>query len=211
MAFTIPVQKISFGGSLPAGEVWQCGLWFSPNTTPGTQAALQAEVDAMVTPFTTWWATSAISGIRAAGMTLNNLSLYGYAANATSAGAVAHATISLAANATQQSKPNQCALVCSLRTVSPARNGRGRIYLPFLSGGVAGGQLATTDAQAVATATANLLVALNGGTAPSSIGRVLGGTSGLPVTSVVVDTVIDTQRRRRNKIVATGSMSSPVN
>lgn len=203
MPLAVDSLKITFGGGLPGNEIWQCGLWVIPGSLPGTQTQLQAYSDNLIPFFTTWWSSTGINTLRSAGVTLNSLSTYRYLAGQTKANGVAHSTIALAANAQSQAMPNQAALVCSLRTISPARNARGRFYIPCTAGGnLVGNNLAAATTNAVATACAALLQSINGGPAPST-DSVVAGTSGSRVTRVIVDSVVDTQRRRRNKTLPT--------
>ncbi|HSR54336.1 MAG TPA: hypothetical protein VLV83_26210, partial [Acidobacteriota bacterium] len=97
--------------------------------------------------------------------------------------------------------PFQCAVVVSLRTALATRAGRGRMYTP----GVAvdqqdGGRLVTAAQTTIADSAKAMMDALNGaGLAPVIYHKAAGNFDG--VTSLDVGDVIDTQRRRRNKLI----------
>lgn len=103
--------------------------------------------------------------------------------------------------------PPQSAIVASLETGRPGRSFRGRIYWPALGFPIQPntGRIDITDATSIATSTATLLgdiaSAAPGGAAliPVIASAKLGEQT--PITSVAVGTVVDTQRRRRDKLV----------
>lgn len=97
--------------------------------------------------------------------------------------------------------PFQCATVISLLTASATRHGRGRFYLPPLA--VSTLDTGRTSAAAITTldtAWTAFFDSLNtDGVNPVVRNRT--GHVSTPVTSARVGNVIDTQRRRRNKLV----------
>lgn len=97
--------------------------------------------------------------------------------------------------------PFQCATVVSLRTIFATRSGRGRFYLPPLDTTVvAGGLLATAAQTTVLNSADAMMSSLTGsGLAPVVYSRTQRLT--VVVTSIDVGNVIDTQRRRRNKLI----------
>ena len=97
--------------------------------------------------------------------------------------------------------PFQCATSISWRTALATRAGRGRIYLPPLAVSVVDtGRLSSSAATAIAGAAAQLVASLDGdGLALILFGRTTHTQT--PVTGGDVGNVIDTQRRRRNKLV----------
>jgi hypothetical protein len=112
------------------------------------------------------------------------------------------------------SLPTQNCLVLSLRSGRAGRRGRGRMYYPMTVGTSIGtnGQLTTTTTATFATALKTLFDAINVLTigASPSIVCIAGRDSGVnaPVTGVTVDTKIDTQRRRTDKIVVAGQSNA---
>jgi len=99
--------------------------------------------------------------------------------------------------------PFQCATVISLLTASATRHGRGRFYLPPLAASfLLNGKLNSSAMTALDTAWTAFFDSLNtDGVNPVVRNRT--GHISTPVTSARVGDVIDTQRRRRNKLVET--------
>lgn len=97
--------------------------------------------------------------------------------------------------------PFQCTPVVSLRTALANRHGRGRFYAPSPAvGAQAGGRLTTAAQTNLADSALALLQGLTGGTLqPVILNRTTFATT--PITSLDVGDVIDTQRRRRNKLI----------
>lgn len=108
--------------------------------------------------------------------------------------------LALAGAAEEEMLPFQCATVITLVTASATRHGRGRFYLPPLavstleSGRLSAAALSNLDAAYTAffdeLATAGLTVIVRNRT----------GHVSTPVTEARVGDVVDTQRRRRNKL-----------
>lgn len=97
--------------------------------------------------------------------------------------------------------PFQCAPVVSLRTATLSRAGRGRFYAPSLAvDQVANGRMVAGAQTALANSALAMLQALdNAGQTPVIYHRTLGTVTN--ITSLDVGDVIDTQRRRRNKLI----------
>lgn len=106
--------------------------------------------------------------------------------------------------------PSQCSLVVTLRTATTGRSGRGRVYLPFTRAA----QL-QTDGQVGVGAIASVADAFKGfsdsvigamsGSLPGYQGPyVVSGTHGVAnaVTRFIIDSKVDTQRRREDKQAA---------
>jgi hypothetical protein len=121
------------------------------------------------------------------------------------------------AGSTTRTFPPQCAIVATMRTAQSGRNARGRAYLPMGNGSfaVSSGTLSTSLA-ATATGLAAWLTAVNGiamggNIVVASVQSNVGGSPTLrPITRVTIDNVVDTQRRRRDKIVATVTAAGTV-
>jgi hypothetical protein len=126
---------------------------------------------------------------------------------------VNYLTPPLTGTQTQQLLPLQNTRVVTLRT--PFARGlasRGRMFLPGVTGGQIGstnGLMTSSYAVSLATAVRDLLVSLRTWSSgypgvPAVASQGLAGGAGpgitMPVTSVEVGRVVDTQRRRRNKL-----------
>jgi hypothetical protein len=97
--------------------------------------------------------------------------------------------------------PQDVAVVCSLRTATPGRKGRGRLYLPgpTVSEVSATGELTTGAQSAIANGLSGGWGTVNPlGEQPVVFSRTAGTT--LPVTQFGVGTVFDHQSRRVNKV-----------
>jgi hypothetical protein len=110
------------------------------------------------------------------------------------------AVLSLSGTAEEEMLPFQCATVITLITASATRHGRGRFYLPPLAAGVLdAGRLSAAAISNLDTAfTAFFDDLTTAGLSP--VVRNRSGHISTPVTEARVGDVIDTQRRRRNKL-----------
>jgi hypothetical protein len=116
---------------------------------------------------------------------------------------------SLVGVATGEMLPYQCAVTVSLTTAMATRAGRGRFYLPpFSASSLDGGRLASA-AQADVVAAVNAMWAALGGAGLSI--QIYSRTAHTltAVTGGNVGDVIDTQRRRRNKLLENRSILTP--
>lgn len=97
----------------------------------------------------------------------------------------------------------QVALVLTLRTATATKSGRGRIYIPAraVTMVTATGLANTTAINTLVDALATYFTNLNAFSTPI-IPAVVSQTQGVarPIVSVDADGVLDTQRRRRNKL-----------
>jgi hypothetical protein len=111
------------------------------------------------------------------------------------------AAIALPGVAATATLPPQCSCVVSLNTVVATRAGRGRFYLPpFATGALTAGRLAAGTVTGVVTAVEAMFTSL----VASGETPVLYGVTtflALGITGGSVGDVVDTQRRRRNRLV----------
>lgn len=116
--------------------------------------------------------------------------------------------LSLAGAAVEEMLPFQCATTISLITAVANRHGRGRFYLPPLSAGVLdGGRLSAATVSSLDTAFTAFFAELTTD-GHTLVVRNRTGHVSTPVTEARVGDVIDTQRRRRNKLTETYTVIS---
>ena len=179
-------------GTFP-GEVWSFGVYTDSNLS------LTAMHSAWNTGITNFWATATalfctdVETTRATTVEVDPVSggqLTG-----------AESTRADAGTSTATCLPFQCAPVVTLRTSTLSRAGRGRFYAPSLAvDQVAAGRMTTAARDTLADAAEDLIQGLTAGGGNVVIyHRGLGTTT--TVTSLDVGDVIDTQRRRRNKLI----------
>jgi len=179
-------------GTFP-GETWSFGLY-----TDST-LSLAAMQSAWMTGITNFWADATalfctdVETTRATTVELDPLTgkqLTG-----------AENVRSDAGTSTATCLPFQCAPVVSLRTNTLSRSGRGRFYAPSLAvDQVVAGRMSITARDTLADAAESLVAGLTAGGGTLVIYH-RGSASTTPVTSLDVGDVIDTQRRRRNKLI----------
>lgn len=128
------------------------------------------------------------------------------------AAAVAGVTSSgVVGTSSSRSVPPQIAVVISERSGIAGRKGRGRMYYPMCNPTLApNGQLASSFCTTLANAVKVFFDGVNALSIGSAASIVCIGSrdtgAGAPVTGIIVDTKLDTQRRRTDKIVATASV-----
>lgn len=208
-SFPNPVVNIVFSGSMPGGERFAWGLWADCDI-PLTQADANTTAAAVQAAFAsnntnllslastntaynlvtlTWFNASGLA-IKKATQTLGGV---------VGTGTVVHQT--------------QSALVVTLITDIAAASYRGRIYLPADGAVLTLGQRTAAQTTATATSIAALLTAIN--TALPGAGAQLGVYSSKlvnvqPIIAVRVDSRMDVQRRRADKITIVGQATASI-
>lgn len=200
---------VQWGGMLPGNEVWSCGLRMvasSPDSIAASDATLLSGLVSAITAFhtrsTTMISTRAVlQYVKANAVGVNGKYLYpttqqSILAN-TNGGASAANTL-----------PNQVALAISLTTGvgrGPAHRGRFYIPLPAILP-QSDGLIDATVRDGIKTSATTFLTALNAITPNFQVGvfsRKSGAATHKLVTGIAVGRVLDTQRRRRNKLIET--------
>ena len=179
-------------GTFP-GEVWSFGLYTDSNLS------VAAAQSAFMTGITNFWAEvgpllcTTVAATRAVTVELDPAT-GGQLTGAEDTRADVGSSVATCL-------PFQCAPVVSLRTATLSRAGRGRFYVPSLAvDQVDAGRMLTAARDSLADGALALVQGLTSAGGNVVIyHRALGTTT--PVTSLDVGDVIDTQRRRRNKLV----------
>lgn len=196
-------QRLVITGTSVGSEIWQTGLSLVSTSAPTSQAALQTDCNTLEPFVNTWW-TSVKPHIYSS-FAYTGIKLFQYQGAATKAQYQAQTVrTSVAGSLVANSSPIDTALVVSLRTGSPSRSGRGRMYIPChdVVGPTAGTFVGTgsADYSAAVKALAN---AIAGGStyAVAVVSRTLSEYN--LVTKGIADNKPDVQRRRENRIVPT--------
>lgn len=195
----IPDKNVKYvlGGTLGATEIWNCAFW---ERTTGDGTGVNDAALAIQVASPTWVAfKNALFPVLSTGDAILTVDNYFYMGGA----AVAHGhAIYSAVGSGAVSHAKQTAVVLTERTALATRSGRGRIYLPCTGAAINNqGILTSGPIDGLADAFANLLGSLIGaGSAPVVVSQT--HTMNTDITSVSVDYVPDTQRRRRNKLVS---------
>lgn len=204
--FIAPHLYLQWGGKLPGGESWSCGLRMSP-TGGGDVASAAAMLPAVKTAVQTYHTTPNLNLNARALLSFVKLNAIGtdgrYMLGTTNEIIVAD----IGGTGTAASAPpNQVCLAVSLRTaVTRGPASKGRFYLPLPTYMVASdGRISTVDATSADTATETFIAALNAVDANFKVGvysRKAGAPAQRLVTGARVGRVLDTQRRRRRSLV----------
>lgn len=210
MAITANSLRLVMVGTLPGGDAVNTGFWVRPETPPESLEDLILEMAVAQTAVNQWLSDS--SGDRF-GQAWTELRGYYYQGGEFGSNATFVASLPIdtsPGSASGLHLPDQIAVVASTRTGLAGRSYRGRMYLP-LNGLVIQptGQLSQTQVDAIRTYTTALLSAcLAGSLTPVIVSATQ--SSAVPITTVVVDSVMDTQRRRRNKLVPVATSTGVV-
>lgn len=179
-------------GTFP-GEVWSFGLH-----TVGTLSVSAAEA-AWVTAFDAFW--DAAGPLMAAEVTVTETATAELDQGTGKQVTRTSTPSSLVGSSAAESLPFQCAPVVSLRSNLATRAGRGRFYAPSLAvDQIASGKMVSLAQTGLLNGAVAMLTSLTG----SALNAVLYSRTTHTTQEIVrvdVGDVIDTQRRRRNKLV----------
>lgn len=204
------VMRFAFGGAMPAGEIWQCGLWFQSNlgeAAPGNNEDADAALSAMTAGLTQWTALlTALKATWSTGTTHNRNALYCYPDGGPDATAVAIQDVTATAGTNATALPNQTARVVTILTGSAGRSHRGRIYLPGTGEAMSGstGHFTSTGSSILSAMNTWIEACIAAAVLPGGSGvalRVVSPklSSAFVATTLRTDNIPDVQRRRANR------------
>lgn len=189
----MPLYRHTLSGTFP-GEVWSFGLHTNGSLAlAAAQSAWQTAVAAFFS--VDYSATLATTTVANEVTTAELVQATGKQSSK------AADPVNFAGTSTAESLPFQCAPVVSLRSALATRAGRGRFYAPSLAvDQVNDGRMILAARDSLADSAAAMLSSLNdAGLAPVLYSRTTHNTQ--QILRLDVGDVIDTQRRRRNKLI----------
>ena len=196
---------LQWGGKLPGGEQWSCGLrLYGPSATAVADAvSLSDDMVAPIRAFHVSTSSYICAPAKLSFVKLNAIGVDGkYMSPSTNEQIVAD--VAGGGPSTPQ-HPNQVALAISLETGftrGPAHSGRFYMPLPGFAVGT-DGLIAASDRDLVKGAATTLLTSINATNSTWKVGvfsRKVGVAGHRAVTSIAVGRVLDTQRRRRRSL-----------
>jgi len=208
--FDGPHKLITVFGTAYGTETWSFGVRYRPNLGTDNPDVTQAQADSLKTALTTWWGNAslfwpsshALAGVKLAPIDTNGQYPPGKIAY------VGDIVPDVVGGTNTNLHPAQCTMVMTLisATIGRGRGSKGRCYVPMPGVSMSTGGTVGSWNSTAATAFATLLTSWN---ALADIGSAIimsRATATKPagssfVGSVRVDTVPDTQRRRRRSIV----------
>lgn len=210
MAIPANVMRLTLQGHGTGADIWSNSYWWAcapGSSVPSNNAQAATTLAAMLsnakaTTFRTW-----LLGIMPAVCTIDQATLYCYPTGGPSSPAIAEAPwFAVGTNGVGPMPPQTC-MVASLRTGQSGRSFRGRVYLPKQSAVLSGGhQFSAADTTSAANAVAAFLsgweadAILPDGTGIFAVVVSVKRGVASAITSVVVDSKPDVQRRRINKM-----------
>lgn len=208
--------RLVASGNIGAGQTWSTGIYL--DTGVGTGGPTQAQLDAVCasaqTATRTWADTW--KAFNCPLWQYTHLNAYYYEPNTLRAAMQSTVTATTPVTGTGNAIPLFTSIVASLRTATPGRSGRGRIYIPTTGVGLdTNGQLTTALCGILANSTRDLIRAYNSIAIPfdalsgACVVASFSKNAGRPITSVHVNSMPDVQHRRIDKLgFATESISA---
>jgi hypothetical protein len=206
---SVDVVKITVSGTIgSSGQTWSTSFWISVGGgTPPTQALLDTYLTNLKPSIQTWM--TALSARWSSTVVYSGLKASYFPSGALKPTLVSVTTPTGAVGAAAVSLPGFCALVASLRSDNPTRSGRGRLYLPINAITLTtDGEVINAATSTYSSSTATMMTAVNavavGFSSGSGLVVVASWKTGLthPVKKVIVDSKIDVQHRRTDKLGA---------
>lgn len=195
MAITNVVKNV-ISGSLGSAEIFQTSYWVQLVGGPPAPTDASAAAEAASAPFQA--VMTAAKVLLSPDCEITAYDQYGYTALPGPAIAHGHADLAIVGTG-PASHPYQVAAVTTLRTGTPGRSGRGRMYWPASGAGIAGAGLFGGDLNTLTDKLALLFTAISSGGDHACVVSLTDSVT-RPITSVDNDQVPDTQRRRTNKL-----------
>lgn len=210
--------RITLGGRLIGAQRWSTGH----TVLLGSSAPLTSQLNQLAEGCFSLFKSNVfvgsgsgkLAGVNVSALTLDNARAYFYPGDSTTASMIGVSSgAAVSGSASSNGTAPQLCLVATLEDGLAGRRHKGRMYLPLTAQitSAASLQIDQPAAAAFAASTAAYFTALiNTSPVPGlTITPVVSSlTSAAPLTSVSVDTVIDTQRRRRDKIVGLRARST---
>lgn len=204
MAIPANVYRVVPSGSLPGGEIWASGWWVAgdaPDTAVEANAVAQLWMEACMLetdpgPFydlsTSYWSNQC---------KLERVSIYSYPAGGPTADVVGVFEEEHVGAHSSALVPNQIAMCVSMRTGLAGRRARGRAYMPInypiiTPDGQFGGAMCTQIADDFAGMFSDW-TSNHAGQVPSVVSSA--GSAHHPITTIIIDSRPDVQRRRANR------------
>jgi len=209
-----PIVKVVMGGKIGTTDTWSCGFAFQLSGGPPSVA----DMNGIAAGFSTLWATDVwdhASGWKAnvgSNTDWSKCTTYYYPASSPTAALTG--TVALTPDPGTASTgylPPQVALVVSLHTGLAGRRNSGRVYMPAPYSVGSNGQIGSAVLSGLGGFVATWLTHCNAATVGALSFNACIGTGSTPhITSTTVDSVFDTQRNRRSKMVAASKVVSTV-
>jgi hypothetical protein len=212
---TLPFIRLSLAGNINGAQSWSCGMSFGCPVLPG-DTDLFAWLTTIGPLFNTWSTAVHFATQNNGGLHATNLIAYGYDAGAVHASVQANQLLAtpITGGGTNAGDWRQCVNV-GFYSGRPGRSGRGRMFVPWTGvSDAVNNQLSPTDTAAMANGTKALVDSIT--THPIGaidITPVIASRGSNPytgVTTIVVDSLFKTQRRRTNKIASITSSVVPL-
>jgi hypothetical protein len=204
--------KLSVTGFSASSQDWSFGLWFTSAASAPTAADMNAWAVETLAPTSTFF--NAIKGLMGTDTQWIANKTYYYPPGVAKASVVGDAPLVSPVLGTVSSpqSPFQVALVVSLLTGLAGATHKGRCYLPCNAPLLSGRQLGSSDTLALASASSAWVNSLNAlevvGTITTAV--VAGHAAATPIVSTRVDSRMDIQRRRTDKIAPVYTTTIPL-
>jgi hypothetical protein len=215
---TDQLVRLVHKGTLSGSQTFSFGITMRAPSVP-TQGSLDTFVAGCKTAFNTYASSAGgLTSFISSTDSYSSMRAYYYPANSSHSTLESGTTLAQAGSAVR-TLPFQCALVVSLRSSVPGRTGRGRYYLPLsIAAQLAAGQVTSSNLASLGTLSAAYLHNLqqvpfdpvNGATCVVSVASLLVPRPALTIVQLIIDSVVDTQQRRRDKIAPTATQVNAV-